>query len=207
MQNKFCKKENLNNEDSVENFFLDRLIKDLKFKDDDIKTKQSIKQLTISQGRKKEAYKPDYVLYKDKKPVMIIEAKATDENVDNFIYQGAGYCLLLNQTYKGENPIQFFILSNGLITKVFKWDENKPIMTLKFDEFYDKSKKYKKFLELLCFDKIQNIFKEEEFKFEKASPQEIDGIFRACHNLIWKKETISPTDAFYEFCKLFFGFG
>ena len=54
MQNKFCKKENLNNEDSVENFFLDRLIRDLKFKDDDIKTKQSIKQLTIGQGRRKE---------------------------------------------------------------------------------------------------------------------------------------------------------
>jgi len=43
-----------------------------------------------------------------------------------------------------------------------------------------------------------------EFKFEKVPTQEIDGIFRACHNLIWKKETINPTDAFYEFCKLFF---
>ena len=203
-KNKFCKKENLNNEDSVENFFLDRLIRDLKFKDDNIKTKQSIKQLTISQGRRKEAYKPDYVLYKDKKPIIIIEAKATNEDVDNFIYQGAGYCLLLNQTYKGENPLQFFILSNGLITKVFKWDEDKPLMILKFEDFVDKSEKYNKFLYLLHFDKIAENVQRDEFRFDKASPQEIDGIFRACHNLIWKKETISPTDAFYEFCKLFF---
>ena len=57
MKNKFCELSNLNNEDSVENFFLDRLIKDLKFKDENIKTKQSIKQLTIAQGRRKEPYK------------------------------------------------------------------------------------------------------------------------------------------------------
>ncbi len=204
VKNKFCKTENLNNEDSVENFFLDRLIRDLKFKDGDIKTKQSIKQLTISQGRRKEAYKPDYVLYKDKKPIIIIEAKATNEDVDDFIYQGAGYCLLLNQTYKGENPLQFFILSNGLITKVFKWDEDKPLMILKFEDFIDNSEKYNKFSDLLHFDKIAENVQRDEFRFDKASPQEIDGIFRACHNLIWKKETISPTDAFYEFCKLFF---
>lgn len=56
-------------------------------------------------------------------------------------------------------------------------------------------------------DSVENFFLDrviKEFKFEKANPEEIDGIFRACHNLIWKKETISPTDAFYEFCKLFF---
>jgi len=44
MKNKYCDIKNLNNEDSVENFFLDRVIKDLKFKDEEIKTKQSIKQ-------------------------------------------------------------------------------------------------------------------------------------------------------------------
>ena len=152
--NKFCKKDNLNNEDSVENFFLDRLIRDLKFKDDNIKTKQSIKQLTIAQGRRKEPYKPDYVLYKNKKPVIVIDAKRTDEDVDDFIYQGAGYCLLLNQTFKGENPVKFFILSNGLITKVFKWDEDKPIITLRFEDFVDKSEKYIKLIDIIHFDKI-----------------------------------------------------
>ena len=204
MKNKYCEKKNLNNEDSVENFFLDRLIKDLKFKDSEIKTKQSIKELSIGHGRRKELYKPDYVLYKNKKPAIVVEAKATNENVDEFIYQGSGYCLLLNQEYKNENPIKFFILSNGIITKLFKWDENRPIMTLKFEDFLDSSGKYKKFMDLISSDKLKELVDVEEFEFEKAKPEEIDGIFRACHNLIWKKETISPTDAFYEFCKLFF---
>lgn len=204
MKNKYCDMKNLNNEDSVENFFLDRIIKDLKFKDNEIKTRQSIKQLSVGQGRRKELYKPDYVLYKNKKPVMVVEAKATNENVDDFIYQGSGYSLLLNQDYKNENPIKFFILSNGIVTKLFKWDENKPIMTLKFEDFSDNSKKFKKFIDLVSSESFKKDIATNEFKFEKAKPEEIDGIFRACHNLIWKKETISPTDAFYEFCKLFF---
>ncbi len=204
MKNLFCEKKNLNNEDSVENFFLDRLIKKLNFKDSDIKTKQSIKQLTISKGRKKENYKPDYVLYKNKKPIIVIEAKATNENVNEFIYQGANYSLLLNSAYKDENPIKYFILSNGIITKVFKWDEDKPIISLKFEDFSDKSSKYKELLNMLSFDTIIEDKISSKFKFEKVSTKEIDGIFRACHNLIWKKETINPTEAFYEFCKLFF---
>jgi len=204
MKNKYCDLKNLNNEDSVENFFLDRVIKDLKFKDEEIKTKQSIKQLSISQGRRKELYKPDYVLYKNKKPIIVVEAKAVNENVDEFIYQGSNYSLLLNQEYKNENPIGFFILSNGIITKLFKWDENQPIITLKFEDFYDGSKKFERLMELISSDKLKETVDIQEFRFDKAKPQEIDGIFRACHNLIWKKETISPTDAFYEFCKLFF---
>jgi len=204
MKNKYCDLKNLNNEDSVENFFLDRVIQDLKFKDNQIKTKQSIKQLSISKGRRKELYKPDYVLYSGKKPVIVVEAKAINENVDDFIYQGSNYSLLLNQAYKNENPIKFFILSNGIITKLFKWDENQPIMTLKFEDFIDGSEKYKKFIDLISSDKLKEVVSIQEFEFKKANSEEIDGIFRACHNLIWKKETISPTDAFYEFCKLFF---
>ena len=204
MKNKYCDLKNLNNEDSVENFFLDRIIKDLKFKDSEIKTKQSIKQLSISKGRRKELYKPDYVLHKGGKPVIVIEAKAINEDVDDFVYQSSNYSLLLNQAYKNENPIKFFILSNGIITKIFKWDENQPIITLKFEDFIDSSKKYEKFMNLISSDKLKEVVSIQEFEFKKANSEEIDGIFRACHNLIWKKETISPTDAFYEFCKLFF---
>jgi len=204
MKNMFCEKEHLGNEDSVEKLFLDRLIGNLKFKDSDIKTKQSIKQLVISRGRRKENYKPDYVLYKNKKPKIVIEAKATNEDVDEFIYQAANYSLLLNSAYKNENPVKYFLISNGLITKIFKWDEDIAIISLSFEDFSVKSLKYNELLNLLSYDNIMGDNILPDFKFEKVTTQEIDGIFRACHNLIWKKETINPTDAFYEFCKLFF---
>ena len=45
---------------------------------------------------------------------------------------------------------------------------------------------------------------EKTFTFKKPPKDEIIGIFRACHNLIWRAEKSGPTAAFYEFAKLMF---
>ena len=50
VKNTYCNKSDLSNEDSVEKFFLDRLINKLGFEDKEIKTKKSIQELTISKG-------------------------------------------------------------------------------------------------------------------------------------------------------------
>src|SRR6056297_3640675 len=141
-KNIFCDKKVLNNEDSVEKFFLDRLIKKLGYEDIEIKTKTSIKELMIGKGRNKEKYKPDYVIYKKDKPVIVIDAKATREDLDEYIYQVSSYSLLINQNFKNENPIRFSILSNGITTKIYNWDENKPLLTLNFEDFVEKNKNY-----------------------------------------------------------------
>lgn len=203
MKNLFCEKNLLESEDNVEKLFLDRLIRELGFKDSDIKTKESISKLTVGKGSKKEKYKPDYVLYKEKKPVIVIDAKSTKENVDDFIYQASGYSLSINQKYKKENPVKYFVLSNGMITKVFNWDEEKPILEIKFEEFNKENKNYEKLESILAYS-VVSYEKKGEFEFKELPKNQVDGKFNACHNLIWKKEQISPTDAFYEFCKLFF---
>lgn len=205
MKNLFCNLKDLTHEDSVEKFFIDKLIIKLGYKNKDIKTKTSIKDLVVGKGSKKGNHKPDYVLYKTKLPVIVIDAKNTEINVDDYVFQTSGYSLALNQTYKGKNPIKYFILSNGLITKLYNWDEEEPILTIKFEEFKEKNPKYIKLLKLISYNKINHVEKKEEgFKFEKVEKNEVEGVFRACHNLIWKKEAISPSDAFYEFSKLFF---
>jgi type I restriction enzyme M protein len=48
------------------------------------------------------------------------------------------------------------------------------------------------------------IIKIETFEYKQVEKKELEGIFRTCHNLIWKKEKKKPTEAFYEFAKLFF---
>ena len=40
--------------------------------------------------------------------------------------------------------------------------------------------------------------------FKKPTVEEVKSAFNKCHNIIWKKEKISPTDAFYEFTKIIF---
>ena len=45
----------------------------------------------------------------------------------------------------------------------------------------------------------------QEFEFRKPySNDEIEAIFRACHQIIWSKDNIKPSEAFPEFAKLFF---
>ena len=61
--NAFCHLDDLNNEASVEQFFVLRLISDLGYKDHQIKTKQSIQSLTVGEGSRLLKYKPDYVLF------------------------------------------------------------------------------------------------------------------------------------------------
>lgn len=45
----------------------------------------------------------------------------------------------------------------------------------------------------------------QEFEFRKPhSNDEIEAIFRACHQIIWRKDNIKPSEAFPEFAKIFF---
>ena len=59
-KNKFCKWSELNNESSVEDFFVLPLLKDLGYTNEDIRSKQSIDEITVSVsgGRKKNLSNP-----------------------------------------------------------------------------------------------------------------------------------------------------
>ena len=59
-RNIYCRFADLSNEASVETFFLSRLLKDLGYKDSQIKTKESLRTLIVGRGHKQEKYKPDY---------------------------------------------------------------------------------------------------------------------------------------------------
>lgn len=211
MKNIFCDEVDLNNEDTVESLFMDRLLDFLGFKDNNIKRKSSIQRLTIGRGSRKESHKPDYVLFIREKPKIVIDAKDPKEDVDDYIYQTSGYSLSLNQKYDNENPVDFFILTNGSVLKLFKWDSEKPILSLKFKDFEKGNVKLEKLKDIISF-KILNQRKPKEiqklvneFEFRKPnSNDEIEAIFRACHQIIWRKDNIKPSEAFPEFAKLFF---
>ena len=147
IQNKFCDKSVLTNEAAVEQFFLSRLFDYLGFKDKDIKPKTSLKKLVVSRGSKKENYKPDSVLFVNKSPKIIIDAKDPNEDVDKYLYQVSGYALGLNQEFQNDTPVEFTILTNGSVFKLYKWDKSSPLLTLCFDDFNDGNSKFKKLTE------------------------------------------------------------
>src|SRR4030042_698897 len=77
-KNLFCDKKDLTNESSVEAFFVSRLLNYLGYSDGDIRTKQSIGELFIGKGAKKEKLK-QLVNYISKKSILARQSLKIEE--------------------------------------------------------------------------------------------------------------------------------
>ncbi|HMK94109.1 MAG TPA: type I restriction enzyme HsdR N-terminal domain-containing protein [Candidatus Limnocylindrales bacterium] len=205
--NKFCKFSVLKNESDVEQFFVIRLLKDLGYEDTQIKTKEMLDELVIAKGRRKEKYRPDYVLFVNDKPRVVIDAKNPSDKIRDFLYQVTGYALAINQQYKDENPVIYCILTNGMTTEVYFWDDiASPFIEISFANFKEGDKKYEELVKALSPKSLEqaNIDKTTKIILVKPQVPEIEAVFQKCHNLIFKRENPFPTKAFYEFTKLVF---
>jgi type I restriction enzyme M protein len=205
--NLYCERSLLVNEAAVETFFINRMLKDLDYRDSQIKTKQSISELTISLGGAKTAqYKPDYVLFYQSKPRWVIDAKHPEENLDKWVPQCSGYCLGLNQVFQGENPVKWFMLTNGIETRIYAWDNASFVLSLSFADFESGKPNYEKLRSFLSAHTIAEArhIETNTFKFQRPSPQLAKALFAQCHRAIWKSEGQGRTGAFLEFTKLMF---
>lgn len=213
-KNMFCQLKDLNNESSVEQFFVNRLIEHLGFQDGQIKTKESIESVLVSRGRKKINYKPDYIILEQRKPLLIIEAKATNESIANWIDQCSGYCFDINKR-RGDKPVKYFVITNGVKLSLFEWDSILPIIELDFDDFTVDNSKFKQLFGLISAKKLKLIqessvkseivkTKSNSHSFRRISIDEINVLFSACHQKIYQKDNCSQAAAFMEFVKLMF---
>jgi len=206
-RNLYCEKKSLTNEATVEIFFVNRLLTDLGYKDKNIKAKESIDKVVIAKGSKKISYKPDYIIVEKKSPLLVIDAKAPNEKIADYIEQCAHYCLLLNRSKKS---VKYFLLTNGLKTALYKWDEDEPIFELNFEDFYIGGTKYEQFRILLSLNEIKNNNTESEEEKErtitlkKINKEDAQKIFKGCHKYIWNTEKRGANSAFIEFVKLIF---
>lgn len=208
MKNKFCSLNDLANEADVETFFLLPLFADLGYKAGNIKPKKSLEELSVKKlGTKHGAkYRPDYGIKVGADLRMIVEAKAPHENLDDHFLQPRDYCITLNGAHKSKNPVKFFILSNGHLTRLFRSDVNEPIVELSFVQFQDTSAIYKKFRSLVGLAPLgaqEKIEDDENFlELRKAPLKDINEAFSWCHQFIYKTDNISQGAAFMEFVKI-----
>lgn len=206
MKNLFCNKKDLRNEACVEALFVDRLLKALNYPDNRIRRKESIEQITVGKGRRKESYKPDYVLLDSTAtPIIVIDAKSPNEKPENYHYQVSAYALYLNQKYANRNPVLYTVLTNGNHLIVYPWDSVQPIFFVQFEDFQDGNEKFLELRSHLSYSAFNQVAATKDiFDFQRPSLKLLNKTFTDCHNLIWKKEKIGPTDAFYEFSKIMF---
>ncbi len=211
--NKYCRATDLTNEASVETFFVNRLLADLGYRDNEIKTKRAIQELRIPRGRQSERYRPDYLLMAGSSPRWLIDAKATAEKIEDFTYQCAGYALQINRKY-AERPVRYYMLTNGLLTRVYVWDQEEAILSLRFGDFAGGNTKFKTLRKLLGADVVRvgwpgqsstvATAKIATHRLRRPNMDVVKRAFLRCHRIIWKAEKLSKQAAFVEFAKLLF---
>lgn len=206
-KNLYCNLKNLTNEASVESFFINRMLSDMKYNDINIKTKESIDELPIPKGSKTINYKPDYCIIINKKPKLIIDAKSPKKNIYDYTDNCAGYCLYINRR-DPKKPLKYFLLLNGLKTTLFEWDNEEPLVELNFSDFQIGNERYEKLRSIISFENLKRgkIDKslEQFIKLKKIDKEDAEKLFIQCHKYIWKTEKRGPYSAFKEFVKIIF---
>jgi type I restriction enzyme M protein len=147
MKNMFCEESVLTNEASVEHYFVSRLISELNYKDSQVLIKPNIDEIQISLGSNKVWYKPDYIFKRYDGTMWIIEAKSPKEiHLEKHIGQGASYCLMLNGRHAKRNPTEYFVITNGLKTLLYRWDcHNDPLIELNFEDIREENPRFQRF--------------------------------------------------------------
>ena len=125
----FCARTDLTNESDVELFFIVPLLKYLGYKNSQIKNKKSLKELGVrkSPRGKSTHYRPDFLVAASQSAQFIVEAKSPSENLEDWTWQPKAYSVILNSEHKQSNPVQYYMLSNGLETRVYRWDYDQPV--------------------------------------------------------------------------------
>ncbi|MBI2078190.1 MAG: N-6 DNA methylase [Euryarchaeota archaeon] len=212
-RNKFCTTADLGNESAVEQFFAVRLLRDLGYKNGQIRPKTSLKQLSVKRGRtdRTEKYRPDYGIVLDAKVRWILEAKDTKESLDKWVWQPAAYAFELNTRDDKENPVQWYAITNALEFRVYEWDAKDPLITLAFADFVDGNAKFAKLKVMLGASVVTKLIKKgpsskagPRLTLRRASIEEVNAAFNWCHQHIHKKDNISQAAAFSEFVKVIF---
>jgi hypothetical protein len=114
-------------ESDVEQKLLFRLLTDeslLGIPAERIRTKQYLVPTAIDkQGGKTSGYVPDYAIWIDALPVMVVEAKAPDVEAAAGYREATLYAFHLNKQFKSSlNPSQRVLATNGVKVLAGKWD-------------------------------------------------------------------------------------
>ena len=126
----------LSTESDVEQKFVYPLLtegrpKGLGFEGSQVKTKSSIKKLTIDKGGAKKLYFPDYAIVIDGVPSVIIEVKAPGEDLSDALREARLYAAEINALYStGLNPCARVVATDGSKILAGFWDQTKPEIEL-----------------------------------------------------------------------------
>lgn len=176
----FCEYSSLVSESDVEQkliypFLTAEAPMGLALEDSEILTKSRLKQKIIGKGKSQKYYYPDYMVEIRGIPVLVIEAKKPDENLEAAFSEARLYAEEINASFPHNiNVCQFIIVCSGTETWVGYSDQAEPILRLSFDDFAIENVKYVKLLDFCSKEKLQELanapYKEARGKKEFKTP-------------------------------------
>ena len=152
-ENIYCKASDLKTESDVENKFIINLLSNktplgFNYSTSEYRTKPNIKALLIDKGSSGKLYYPDYVIIFNGLPLLVIEAKAPNEDIEEGLRQARLYANELNSKFsRSINPCQRLIATDGLRTICSYVDSSEIFIDLKFDEIDPTNPSFNKLLE------------------------------------------------------------
>lgn len=196
--------ENLTSEAEVETRFLTKLFSDLGFQDTEIIPKRKLPSLLLNDGNKKTWKEVDFLLLnRNGAASVVVEAKDPKVNIHNAWGQAASYALSYNRDKQEDKKVRWLLITNGHITSLYKHDSDVPTVTLQLSDFSSGSPPYVSLRShIKCID--PRLLKSNGLAFTNIAPDELNTLFFKSHDLVWRKEKLNPTDAFFEFCKFIF---
>lgn len=210
MKNKFCDMGVLANEAAVETWFVVPLLDDLGYVPGNIRLKTSLQEIKVGKGSKSALYRPDYMLLVSGVPSLVIDAKSPLENVLKFEQQCSSYCLEINKAFE-YNPVEFYMLTNGARTLVYKWDSANPVSDCTFEDFVSGNPAFSKLTSLISRKSLETSVTERRtkadnsrFSFGPVTLSDLSARFQKIHQFIWTREKMSPSAAFEELIKVLF---
>ena len=205
--NNFTSLDDLTNEASVEQFLVARLLSDLGYADRQVRPKSSLAELSVSAGRRRVRFRPDYALVVAGRVRWVCEVKAPDENLDRWGGQCSSYCLELNRG-EVDNPVEMYVLTNGVTTRVYRWDKQEPLVEVAFHQMVDGNERYEVLRDLLSPKHFRQpappIAPSDGHVLRRQTVSDLNADFAWAHRLIYKRENLSYTAAFMEFVKVTF---
>lgn len=196
--------DDLRSEAEVETRLLAPLFARLGYPASTVIPKTAVPPLLVASGRRQASIRPDFLLRAvTGHAKVVVEAKDPGEGIQEAWGQAAGYALSYNATRPPEERIRWIIISNGHITSLYQHDSALPTLTLRLSDFVSGSPPYAALRALVKYQSADAVAP-AALGFDIVAPAALNVHFEAAHQLIWRKQKLSPTDAFFEFCKFMF---
>ena len=142
--------------------------------------KYSTPSFDIDKGaKKKSGYIPDFIVYVNGLPLLVIEAKSPTQNVDEAMQEASLYALELNKKYEsGINPVKYVVGCNGIDFLFSEWD-SESYRTIKVNDISPVNKDIISLNELIGIDALKIIAEQinQKLNLQKTyfSPMNLKG--------------------------------